>query len=615
MSAADLPPSPVTWEDGAPRSRLHGDVYFSRDNGLAESRAVFLNGCDLPDAWAGRRRFTVGEVGFGTGLNIAALLEAWGRTRPPGAHLSVFTVEAFPLTADEAARALAAWPELASVARLMTARWPGRARGFHRIDLPELAAVVDVAVMEAADGLSAWDGAADAWFLDGFSPTVDPHIWRQEVIDLVARRSAEGARAATYTVAGSVRRALAAAGFAVAKAPGHGRKRQRLQARLEREVAGPARGRSDPRMAIIGAGVAGASLRRAFATLGVEAVVFDAEGPGAGASGAPAALMAPRLDAGLAAPAALFAQAARTAARLYESIPGAVIARGALQLEAGPKDASRFSAIARSDLFEPGEMSPIGAPEASARVGEAAPPGLAMASAMVLDPGAVLGVWLGPATQSVARARVAAVERAGEGPSAPWRLLGEDGAVLAEADVVCIAAAMGTGDLVQGLGMTPVRGQASFADAAHPITAALFGAYAIPTRQGVLFGATHDRGDRSLEPRPADRRRNLEAVGAALPELARALGGASLADWCAVRATTGDYLPLAGQVAGRSGLWVLTGLGSRGFCLAPLLAEHLASTIVGSPSPLPHALAALVDPGRFAARAARKGRPRPEQPS
>jgi tRNA 5-methylaminomethyl-2-thiouridine biosynthesis bifunctional protein len=600
--------SPAIWEDGAPRSRQHGDVYFSRDDGLAESRAVFLAGCGLPEAWSGRRRYTVGEVGFGTGLNIAALLELWGRARPLDAHLSVFTIEAFPLTADDAARALAAWPELAAIAGMLTARWPGRARGFHRIDLPELAATVDVAVMEAAEALSAWQGAADAWFLDGFSPTLDPHIWRQEVIDLVAKRSSPGARAATYTVAGSVRRALAAAGFALERAPGHGRKRERLEARLRADHDIP-RDPADPSVAIVGAGIAGAALRRAFAALGVEAVVFDAQGPGAGGSGGPAALVAPRLDAGLAAPAALFAQAARTAVRLYESIPGAVIAHGALQLEAGPKDRSRFAAIAGSDLFEPGHMSVASAGDASARLGEATTPGLSMTSAIVLEPAAVLDAWLGEVT----RARVTAVERAAAGPSAPWRLLGADGAVIGEADVVCVAAGMGAGELIGGLGLTAVRGQASFTESASPVPAAVFGAYVIPTRRGLLVGATHDRGETSREPRPEDRLRNLEAVGAALPELARALAAVPLADWCAIRATTSDYLPVAGRVGGEEGLWVLTGLGSRGFCLAPLLAEHLAAAILGAPSPLPGPLAALVDPGRFAARAARKGRPRSEQ--
>ena len=76
--------SPLDWtDDGQPRSRLFGDVYFSAEDGLAETRAVFLEGCGLPDAWRGRSRFVVAELGFGTGLNIAALLELWRRTRPP----------------------------------------------------------------------------------------------------------------------------------------------------------------------------------------------------------------------------------------------------------------------------------------------------------------------------------------------------------------------------------------------------------------------------------------------------------------------------------------------------------------------------------------------------
>src|SRR5438270_11197068 len=105
MTAASAAPV-VVWEGESPRSRLHGDVYFSRDDGLAESRAVFLAGCGLPQAWAGRRRFTVGELGFGTGLNIAALLDLWTRTREPGARLHVFTSESHPLSRSDAARAL-----------------------------------------------------------------------------------------------------------------------------------------------------------------------------------------------------------------------------------------------------------------------------------------------------------------------------------------------------------------------------------------------------------------------------------------------------------------------------------------------------------------------------
>ena len=169
-SPSDSPPaSPLVWrDDGLPQSALYGDVYFSSADGLAETRAVFLAGCDLPAAWRGRDRFVVGELGFGTGLNIAALLDLWRREKAPGQRLHVFSIEAHPITRDEAARALAVWPELGEAASVLLDHWPGRARGFHRIDLPGFDATFDLAVMEVEEALAAWDGAADAWFLDGF---------------------------------------------------------------------------------------------------------------------------------------------------------------------------------------------------------------------------------------------------------------------------------------------------------------------------------------------------------------------------------------------------------------------------------------------------------------
>ena len=351
------PPPAIAWlDERTPFSSVYGDVYFDRTDGLGESRKVFLAGCGLPEAWDSRPRFVVGELGLGTGRNIAVLLELWGRTRPVGGHLHVFSVEAHPLAASDAGRALSAWPELAAPARLIVDRWPGTARGFHRIDLPEYAASLDVAIMPAIDALAAWTGVADAWFLDGFAPARNPEMWRADQLRLVAQRSAPGARAASFTVAGSVRRDLAAAGSAVERLTGAGAKRERLAARLP--GASPPRSRS-PSVAIIGAGIAGASLAHAFGDLGVQAELFDAMGPGAGASGAPAALVAPRLDAGLAAPAALFAQAARRALALYESVAGAVLQRGLLQLATGAKDLRRFAAIGASNLFEPESMTPL----------------------------------------------------------------------------------------------------------------------------------------------------------------------------------------------------------------------------------------------------------------
>ncbi|MET0293879.1 MAG: FAD-dependent 5-carboxymethylaminomethyl-2-thiouridine(34) oxidoreductase MnmC, partial [Phenylobacterium sp.] len=600
-------PAPLDWTaEGAPRSPQFGDIYFSPDDGLAESRAVFLAGCGLPKRWQGRRRFTVGELGFGTGLNIVALIDLWRRTRPAGAVLNIFSLEAHPLARADAARALARWPETAEVAQALIDRWPSAAPGFHRVDLPEWGVILDLAVMEAGEALAAWSGAADAWFLDGFAPAANPQMWRDELLQLVAARSRPGAVAATFTVAGQVRRGLAAAGFAVEKQPGFGRKRERLEARLPGAAPEPA----GPRVAIVGAGIAGAAAARALRGLGVEPLLLDAAAPGAGASGNPAALVTPRLDAGLGPLAQLSAQALRRAVALYEDVPGAVLSRGVLQLAHAARDAGRFAKIAASGLFDDHELASIDAAQASARLGEPAPAALDMALARVIGPAAPLAAW----ASGTLAGRVARIAPEASG----WRLLDAAGATLAQAEAVVLAAGLDSHRLWPGLPLSAVRGQASWADGVGLAQACAWGGYAAPMPGGVLFGATHDREDAEADLRPADHARNLQLVAAALPSLAERLAAAPIHGRASVRAVTPDRLPMAGHAPGAPpGLFVLTGFGSRGFAFAPLLAEHVAAQIAGAPSPLPRALAAIVDPARFEARRIRKRpgiAPGPPQP-
>lgn len=588
----DLSPRLIWAEDGSPRSGRFDDVYFSQQDGLAESRAVFLAGCGLPEAWAGRSHFTVAELGFGTGLNIAALLDLWQRTAAPGAHLHIFSIEGFPLQAEEARRALAAWPELEGVTATLLNAWPAATPGFHRIDLPGCRATLDLALGEVEWALNAWSGQADAWFLDGFSPATNPDMWSPVVFDAIAARSAPGARLATFTVAGAVRRGLSERGFDVAKRPGHGRKRERLEATLPTP---PRPTPPPPSVAIIGAGIAGASLARALKALDVTATVVETTAPGAGGSGFPAALVTPRLDAGDPVIAALGAQALDRATTLYATVPGAVLAHGVLQLEQAPRDAGRFVKVAVQTLWPDGAMTTLSAEAATTRLGEAVPAGgLDMRTAMAVAPARLLAAWL---ADSVTPGT--AVDHL-EPVTGGWSLIAADGGTIATVDRVIIAAGWGSAALL-GPGqpvLAPVRGQASWV--AGPATPAIaWGGYAIPTGDGVLYGATHDRGDTGDDTRDTDDARNLDTLRARLPGLAARVDAAGpVQSRAAVRATTPDRLPLAGALPGVEGLFLLTGLGSRAFAFAPLLAEHVAALALNRPSPLPAELAARVDPGR-----------------
>ena len=204
----------LDWRDGViPVSRRFDDPYFSLAGGLAETRHVFLTGNGLPERL--RPGFQIAELGFGTGLNLLAT-----HILAPDMPLHYTTFEAFPISAEDMARAHAAFPEAAAVAGPLLDAWAAGKRQFSL-------GMIEVTVIEADArlALSQWQGKADAWYLDGFSPAKNPELWGEDLMAEVARHTKPGGTFATYTAAGHVRRALTDAGFAVSRAQGFGTKR------------------------------------------------------------------------------------------------------------------------------------------------------------------------------------------------------------------------------------------------------------------------------------------------------------------------------------------------------------------------------------------------------
>ena len=219
----DQPPQ-LDWRDGAiPVSRQFDDPYFSLSGGLEETRHVFLAGNDLPARWHDPRHrdgFHIAELGFGTGLNLLATRLAQASETHPAPHLHFTSFEAFPMAAPDIARALQAFPEVAPLTADFLDQWQTGARTLH---FPGLTA--QIIIGDARDTLPRWQGRADAWFLDGFSPAKNPELWSPALMAEVARHTAPEGTFATYTAAGHVRHSLTEAGFTVTRRPGFGRKR------------------------------------------------------------------------------------------------------------------------------------------------------------------------------------------------------------------------------------------------------------------------------------------------------------------------------------------------------------------------------------------------------
>ena len=217
----------IDWRGGdVPVSTRFDDPYFSLENGLEETRYVFLDGKGLPGRF--RDGFHVAELGFGTGLNFLTTVLAW-RAAGLSGHLWFTSFEAYPMTGADMAQSLAAFPELGPLAPELLSAWD---RGHRRIEFQD-GVQLTVIDGDARDTLPAWAGRADAWYLDGFSPAKNPELWGADLMNEVARHTVPGGTAATYTAAGFVRRGLEQAGFDVARRPGYGRKRHMTTATLD----------------------------------------------------------------------------------------------------------------------------------------------------------------------------------------------------------------------------------------------------------------------------------------------------------------------------------------------------------------------------------------------
>ena len=216
-----LPAHPLDWREtdhgAVPVSLQFDDPFYSLHGGLAETRHVFLSGNGLPARF--RDGFHVAELGFGTGLNFLTTLQAFRDAGCPG-RLRFTSFEAYPLSPDALTRALSPFAADLPVAML------SRVADMTGPDFD-----LRIVIGDAGETLPRWDGMADAWFLDGFSPAKNPGLWTPRIIAAVAHHTAPGGTAATYSAAGHVRASLAAAGFTVDRVPGYGRKRHMTIAR------------------------------------------------------------------------------------------------------------------------------------------------------------------------------------------------------------------------------------------------------------------------------------------------------------------------------------------------------------------------------------------------
>ncbi|GLS26019.1 bifunctional tRNA (5-methylaminomethyl-2-thiouridine)(34)-methyltransferase MnmD/FAD-dependent 5-carboxymethylaminomethyl-2-thiouridine(34) oxidoreductase MnmC [Marinibactrum halimedae] len=709
-----LPPTAshaqLQWdEQGQPLSTLFDDVYFSKESGLEETRWVFLHHNRLAERLSELSpgdSFVVGETGFGSGLNFLAAWECWQNHAPADAHLHFVSVEKYPLPKKDLFKACALWPELSEFSQVLIQHYPRYlAKGFHRLNLSDChrSVTLTLIVDDAISGLKALlanehpafigpfaGRAVDAWFLDGFAPAKNPQMWQPELFSTLASLSHSGTTLATFTAAGVVKRGLADAGFTLKKVPGFGRKREMLTAFMTEPPARPAAetfkqaayssanpipwmdldktstehlstsqyaAPKDCTVAIIGAGLAGATTARALAERGFNVDVFEQHAaPGAEASGNPQGVLYTKPSHKEETLAQFNTQALQFAERFYTPFWADTQQYfgercGVLHLAHSDKLHQLYEQVAAYYGSHQDLLEWVDANQAS-RIA-----GIPLEHAALYFPYAG---WLSPPrlcesllchpnirtrySQNIRSIqRLETKEKSNH--THHWQIVDKLTNPIATAAIVVVATANQTPffPFAADLPLKPIRGQVSMANAS-PTSAALktvlCGDGYIAPAQSInasgqhtdaidsihCLGATFDLKSTDPQVRPEDHQRNWDNLHTSSPELAESLT-CNGEGRVAFRCTTPDYLPLVGPApisdefktrfalmsknaraeipltgAYYPGLFMNVGHGSRGLAYTPICAELIAAYINGEPNPIGKPTSDALHPARFLIR-------------
>ena len=573
--------------DGTPWSEEFGDVYHSAAGGPAQARHVFLAGNRLPERWAGRERFVILETGFGFGLNFLATWQAWRRDPARCGRLHFVSLEKHPFTLSSLGVLHSRYPEFENEAAQLHACWPMLVPGAHRLEL-DAGRVVLTLFFSDIKLLRELRLAADAIYLDGFSPARNPDMWSHALLRAVSRLAGPGATAATWSVAAPVRAALESAGFAVEKAVGFGNKKEMLLARYVRK-ANPGSTSRRRNAVVIGAGLAGAAICERLCARGWQVRLMERHAiPAQEASGNHAGSFHPLVTPDD----SVFARLTRCGFlyglsrwRKLESVRWDRC--GVLQLARDAKDeASQRASIAALAL--PAEYAQyVTREEASAHAG------VPVKAAGLWFPEAG---WIRP--QSLVNAQLEACGTRLE------RIFGREIHSI-EDPLVILATAGDALSPVPHARLRRVRGQLTYIPAAAiepPHAVVLRGGMVLPPVDGLcVVGASFDLDDADPAPRASSHAGNLERLERIIAVKTRPR---SLEGRVAFRTVAPDRLPLVGKLA--EGVYGALAYGSRGLLWSALAAEVLASELEGDPMPVEGTLLDALDPGRFAQRARRR---------
>jgi tRNA 5-methylaminomethyl-2-thiouridine biosynthesis bifunctional protein len=595
IEAAELRESDTKFS--IPISANFDDVYFNAADGIGETDYVFLQQNELERRFAEADRFTIAELGFGTGLSFLSTVALWEKVARPDAHLHFLSFEKHPISRSELEKIHSNWPCFSIAADELRKKLPELTPGFHRICFSDPKVSLTLAYGDAQQLLPLQDTTIDAWFLDGFSPSKNPELWSESIATEVARCSRQGTTFSTFSAAGHVRRSLSSLGFDVEKVKGFGNKRELLRGVFrdaDSSRRAPPRG-AKKRVCIVGAGLAGVLSARSLARRGYEVTLVDkARDICQGASGNSAAtLMPPVYSQHHALHRFYLAGFQYTRNHLLslveEGESGVIRGHGVIKVPNTKQEIKLRAAIGEAGIPD-SLVCGMTSEEASNLLGfEPRGDVLFFPQALCYQPYAYCAAVLkklGDSGRLVFETEVAEINRTSD----VWQLGGVNGELIAESETIVLANAFACESIEQTswMRLEKVRGQIASIPtssvAAKPKVSFFDKIYLLPeSDESFVLGATWDHNDFREE---QDQEQHQELVS----HLERAMGMRlsqtlpTINGRVSFRSSTPDRMPYVGPMfAGENddnrGLYLNIGHGSRGGAACGLSAEILAAYI------------------------------------
>lgn len=591
---------------------------------------AFLHGCGLPQGWARQDAWRILETRFGPGLNFLHTWRAWLDDAQRPRMLHYVSLTAAPASADELLQNTAAFPDLYPLAQELAHQWFGLLPGFHRLALQDGQLLLTLCVGDLRAMLREQQFAADSVYLDVDSPATPAPHWDRWMVKTLARCCRRGTTLSTDRMTPDLRDSLAQCGFDMQGT--HGLFNPRWELRNTRSQV--SRAAVPTTCAVIGAGLAGASVAAALARRGWRVQVLDAGlVPAAGASGLPAGLVVPHVSADDSPRSRLSRSGVRLMLQQARSLlqpgqdwnPTGVMEH---RIDGTPGLPQHWPAPGL-DWSRPAPGLMAGSSWGAGMAAEV--PTLWHPRGAWLKPARLVQAWLArPGVSFQGGAKVASVRRS----ATQWVLHDEAGNLLATADQLVLASACGSVELLAALQTsTPIlktcferlpvlhgmRGQLSWGlqqegdgPSLPPFPVNGLGSLipSVPVSGGMAWfaGATYERDEETVEPQAAQHRSNQERLQALLPAAAKALapqfGDGSVQAWSNTRCVTSDRLPLVGPLDSGNppSLWISAGMGSRGLSFSMLCAELLAARLGAEPLPIEAGLARSLDAQRAGQR-------------